>query len=102
MYLGVFHSVHPFCYRGNSERDPDFVEILRKRSCENISLLYLTFIELLGRFIKVLATLSSLEVSEFSLASSSNFESKEAATKSTAILMQNNFSRIKIESPEYN
>ena len=54
----------------------DFLKLLRKFPSENIYLLYSTFIKLLGRFIKVLAAILSLEVLQVSLSSSYNFESK--------------------------
>ena len=40
----------------------DSLKLLRNLSCENISLLFLTFIKLLERFIKVLAEILSFEV----------------------------------------
>ena len=72
----------------------DFLKLLRKLSCENLSLLYLTFIKLLERFIKVLATILSLEVLQVSLSSSYIFESKLGAINFIAKSMQNTFSRI--------
>ena len=52
------------------ENHHDFLKLLRKLSCESLCLLYLTFIKLLERFIKVLAAILSLEVLQVSLSSS--------------------------------
>ena len=54
----------------------DFLKLLRKLSCENIYLLYSTFIKLLEEFIKDLAEILSIEVLQVSLRSSFNFKSK--------------------------
>ena len=54
----------------------DFLNLLRKLSCEKIYLLYSNFMKLLERFIEVLAAILALEVLQVSLRSSSNFESK--------------------------
>ena len=56
-----------------------------------IFLVYLTFIKLLERFIKVFAASLSLEELQVSLTSSYNFKSKEVALSFTANLMQINF-----------
>ena len=47
-----------------------FLILLRKLSCENVSLLYSTFVKLLERFIKVLAAILGLELLLSSLSSS--------------------------------
>ena len=54
----------------------DFLKLLRKFYCENIYLLYSTFIKLLEEFIKDLAEILSIEVLQVSLRSSFNFKSK--------------------------
>ena len=54
----------------------DFVKLLQNFSCENIFLLYLTFIKLQERFIKVLAAILSPDLLQVSLSSIYNFKSK--------------------------
>ena len=54
----------------------DFLKLLRKLSCENIYLLYSTFIKLLERFIIILTAILGIEVLQVSLRSRFNFESK--------------------------
>ena len=73
----------------------DFLELLRKRSCENFPLLFSTIIKLLERLINNLAAILSLEVLQVSLSSSYKFESKRIAIRFTFNSMQNNFSRVK-------
>ena len=72
----------------------DFLKLLQKLSCENISLLFLTFIKLLEIFIKVLAAILGIELLQVSLISSYNFKSKKVAINFTANLIPNDFGRV--------
>ena len=86
-------TARPFCmcFSVASNFLYDFLKFLRKLSCENISLLYSTFIKLLERFIKVLAAILSLEVLLLSLCISSNFKSSWDVNNFAVISMQINF-----------
>ena len=72
----------------------DFLKLLRKLSCENIYLLYSTFIKLLERFINDLAEILSIEVLQVLLRSSFKFNCKQIAFILTTILIQNTFSHV--------
>ena len=72
IFFGSFTLFSHYAHFYDQNHD-DFLKLLRKLSCENLSLLYLTFIKLLEIFIKVLAAILRLEVLQVSLRSGSNF-----------------------------
>ena len=82
-----------FCmfFKAASNFNYDFLKLLRKLSCENIFLLYWTFIKLLLRFIKVLAATLGREVLQVSLRISSNFNCSWDDNNFAVILVQNIF-----------